>query len=305
MNGLQPPYREIWNLLKTGQVIPFLGAGASLSGRAEATWSEDRPTCLPSGRELGQYLAEQVNFPPDESTADLAKVSQYFGVVIGRKGLRSRMHGIFAHDFPVAPIHELLAQVPAPLLIVTTNYDDLLECAFRARGCPFDLVVYPADNKEYAASVEYWKYGADRPEYVAPRKLRVDIAQTTVIFKMHGTVDRQNPDRDSFVVTEDDYAEFLVRMAKQTAIPAVFADPFRTRHFLFLGYGLFDWNFRVILSKIQSDLASAGEDLASWAITYRASQLEQELWRQRRVQIYDMAIQDFILNLRRENRLES
>ncbi|MDE3090272.1 MAG: SIR2 family protein [Chloroflexota bacterium] len=304
MNSLEPAYREIWDLLKAGQIIPFLGAGASLSGRAESEWIEEQHAYLPSGRELGQYLAQQVNFPDNEPTSDLAKVAQYFRVVIGRRGLRNRLHGIFAHDFPVAAVHELLAEVPAALLIVTTNYDDLIERAFKAKGRPFDLVIYPADNKEWAASIEYWKYGATEPEYIVPRKLRVDLTQTTVIYKMHGTVDRLNPDRDSFVVTEDDYTEFLVRVAKQTAIPAAFADPFRTRQFLFLGYGLFDWNFRVVLSKIQSDLASADEELPSWAITYHASQLEQELWRQRGVKIYDMSIQEFVQKLRRENRID-
>ena len=36
-------------------------------------------------------------------------------------------------------------------------------------------------------------------------------------------------------------------MTKNKAIPAIFAEPFQTRHFLFLGYGLNDWNLRVVL----------------------------------------------------------
>jgi hypothetical protein len=67
---------------------------------------------------------------------------------------------------------------------------------------------------------------------------------------MHGNADATDQERDSYVITEDDYVEFLSRMASQTALPATFAEPFRKSHFLFLGYGLRDWNLRVVLHKI-------------------------------------------------------
>jgi hypothetical protein len=31
--GITPPFGDIWDGLKAGNVIPFLGAGASLAGR--------------------------------------------------------------------------------------------------------------------------------------------------------------------------------------------------------------------------------------------------------------------------------
>jgi hypothetical protein len=118
---------------------------------------------------------------------------------------------------------------------------------------------------------------------------------------MHGAVDRLDDRRDSYVIDEEDYVDFLVRMGAKTAIPAIFAEPFSTRHFLFLGYGLHDWNFRVILSKIEKDLLrSKGDRRPSWAIQNTPSQLENELWRRRDVTIYDMKIQDFVAKLRQE-----
>ena len=74
---------------------------------------------------------------------------------------------------------------------------------------------------------------------------------------MHGSVNRQSDEWDSFVITEEDYADFLLRMTGQTAVPKSLMLEFRTRRFLFLGYGLQDWNLRVILRNLKKVLAKA------------------------------------------------
>lgn len=301
MKPLEPPYGAIWDLIKQGRVIPFLGAGASLSGRLQAKWDEHLLTTLPTGTELGQHLALKATFPDWQPSHDLALVAQYYSVAVGRTALRLRLRQIFGQEYPYAPIHEFLADIPAPLLIITTNYDNLIERAFRAKGHPFDLVVYPTDNKDWGGSASYWKHGASEPEFHSPRKLLIDLDRTTVIYKMHGTVDQLDQNRDSFVIDEDDYVEFLIRLGAKTAIPAKFVEWFGKRHFLFLGYSLRDWNFRVILSKIEKDLQrSKSEQHQSWAIQLNPSPLEQELWGKHNISIYDMQIREFIDRLRLE-----
>ena len=84
-----------------------------------------------------------------------------------------------------------------------------------------------------------------------PNKLFIDLDSTTVIYKMHGTVDRVRDDGDSYVITEDDYVDFLSRMTSHNAIPSLFMRHFRRRHFLFMGYGLGDWNVRVVLKNLK------------------------------------------------------
>src|SRR5581483_12329275 len=98
MATLEPPYGGIWDLLKQGQIIPFLGSGASLSGRTQAKWDEDLLECLPSATELGEHLAKKCTFPGWQPTDDLAKVAQYYRAVMGRHDLRQRLRHIFAHD---------------------------------------------------------------------------------------------------------------------------------------------------------------------------------------------------------------
>jgi hypothetical protein len=93
-------------------------------------------------------------------------------------------------------------------------------------------------------------------------------------------------------------------------VPARFMRHFRTRHFLFMGYGLNDWNLRVVLNNLRNvlpgDSGAPGEadeeeeDLRSWAIQFRPSDLEVELWNARKVRIYDVDINEFVKQMREE-----
>ncbi len=310
----EPPYGEIVDLLESGQVVPFLGAGVNFGMRIPpgAKWDNKNPTFLPSGAELSKFLASKSNFPSSDERdrSDLAKVASYFAETSARSRLRQRLHEVFDRDFEPCGIHSYLASVDKPLLIVTTNYDDLTEQAFIRAGKPYDLVIHPTDHKDIGASVLWWRYQAKEPEAVVPNKLVVDLDKTTVIYKMHGTVDRQLKQWDSYVITEEDYVDFLSRMTGNTAVPAAFMRHFRTRHFLFMGYGLNDWNLRVVLHNLRTVTSGADEkppegedgeeDLRSWAIQFCPSDLEVELWSARKVRIYNVDINEFVKRMQGE-----
>jgi hypothetical protein len=273
--------------LETGRVIPFLGAGASLA----------TPPLhgLPSAGEVADQLARPTHYP--KSQRQLATVAQLYEIVLGRGALHSTLHTAFTPaDVGPMPVHTWLAAFDAKLLIVTTNYDDLLEQAFQAAGKPYDVVVHTTDP-EAARCVLWWPHGAEKPREVLPKKLPIRLRETTVIYKMHGGIDRLDARRDQYVVTEDDYVDFLARMTSNTAVPAIFAEPFEHRHFLFLGYGLRDWNLRVVLHQIQKDLYRR-PDLTSWAIDAYPSELEQRFWQRRGVEVFKMRIDQFLLKMR-------
>lgn len=253
MNGLPPPYPLIRDGLFHGRVIPFLGSGASLGGReSDAAWVKDLAKYLPTAGELAGHLAQMTGFPQDEPP-DLTKVAQYYSVVGGRDTLQRELHSIFSCDYPLTALHTFLADISSPLLIVTTNYDDRIERAFDAQGREYDLVIHTTDPN-VGDQLLWRKHGTHEPSRVNANKLDIDLQAVTVIYKMHGTVDRRQPTRDQYVITEDDCIGFLARMTKNKAIPAIFAEPFQTRAFLFLGYGLYDWNLRVVLNRIEKDL---------------------------------------------------
>ncbi len=317
---MAPPYGQIDYLLKRGEVVPFLGAGVNFGTRTAETesWlaSPETSTVLPSGAELSRFLANEASFPSedDHDRTDLAKVASYFVETSARRRLRERLRDIFNRDFTPCRIHDYLAEIATtkPLLMVTTNYDDLLERACIARGVAYDLVIHPTDRKDVAGSVLWWRHGATEPEAIAPSLLNADLKTRTVIYKMHGTVDRRMPKWDSYVITEDDYVDFLARMAGQAAVPAQFMRHFRTRHFLFLGYSLRDWNLRVVLKNLRTflppgppstpddddDAGDGDDELISWAIQFQPSELERELWGARAVKIYDEDVTRLVEHLR-------
>ncbi|HYO64095.1 MAG TPA: SIR2 family protein [Pyrinomonadaceae bacterium] len=292
---LFPPYPLIRDGLRDGTVIPFLGSGASLGRAAPADAEEEAAAgTLPTAAELASQLARQVNFPPDE-LLELAKVAQYYDVVGGRPSLKRKLHDIFCRDYGCPSLHRHLAAIDRPMLVVTTNYDDLIEQAFRAAGKPFDLVVHTTDL-DIGEQVLWWRAGASAPVQVIPNKLDLDLHAANVVYKMHGAVDRRAPDGGQYVITEDDYIDFLVRMTRNTAVPAVIAEAFQKRHFLFLGYGLRDWNMRVVLSRMERDLRR-DQRLTSWAIQHRPSPLERHIWQTRNVVVYDMKLDSFVAEL--------
>lgn len=371
MTQLQPPFGIIRKELYAGAVVPFLGSGASISrsnpkGGQDPSWDDCPPyhqreakcyprsghvcegrgsssgPALPTATELSCLLARQANFPRSEHP-DLAKVAQYYGVVGGRDFLTRTLHAILDRDWAPTPLHDLLARVEEPLIIVTTNYDDLIERAFDNVRRSYDLVVHTTEPS-LGDRVLWWRrrfnetteFDSDKAagtwelETISPNRLYIDIGRTSVIYKMHGAVDRSGRGLDQYVITEDDYVDFLVRMTGNAAIPAVFAEPFKERRFLFLGYGLSDWNWRVVLNRLERETppvaklavgvqVAAAQNLdptsmphpvvqqseqggrrrrpPSWAIQRSPSELEKLLWLTRGVTVWDMAIEDFVRSL--------
>lgn len=303
----EPPYGVIWNRLKVGKVVPFLGAGASFVGRPPgAQWDARNPVFLPSGRELSNLLATETSFPSTDAydRDNLAKVASYYADLSGRSALRDRLRDVFNHDYACGAIHQFLASLPVPVVVVVTNYDTLVEQAFQAAGKAYDLVIYPADRKDIANAVLWWQHGAPAPVVQPPNELVIDLSTTNVIYKMHGTIRPDTNAWDNFVVTEEDYVDFLSRMTANTAIPSLFYEYFRERSFLFLGYSLGDWNLRVILKNLSryfSKRAGSGDDedvLPSWSIQFHPTELERRLWDKRNVNIFDLTIDDFVAKMR-------
>lgn len=298
---LTPPYKWIHDELYAGRVIPFLGAGASFGSRnpSKTPWRASKGgdqwdvTYLPTASELAECFAVEAAFPPGESR-ELTKVAQYFGAIIGRAPLQRRLGEIFAFTQAPGPLHEFLARAAAnaPLLIVTTNYDDLIERAFTAAKLPYDSVIHATAS---AGSGEViWCPAGGTPQELLAKDLDIDLTKVTVIYKMHGTIDRSQQPRPHYVITEDDYIDFLTRMTRNSAIPKIFALPFQERPFLFLGYGLCDWNLRVVLNRIDKEMRRPGE-IESWAIETLVKPLEKKLWSKRGVTVFDgLTLDEFV-----------
>jgi hypothetical protein len=304
---VQPPYAEIAKALRDGRVIPVIGAGAALSGRpAGAQWNAEAPRFLPSGVDLSRLLADDSGFPSPDDRDRLSAVASYYEAFGTRPTLRARLRQVLDASGladAIPPLYHLLAQVPTPLLIMTTNYDAQLERAFAAAGRPYDLVVYPADRRDLCNAVLWWPHGAAEPSTPATNEVDINLGATTVLFKMHGSLRPETDAWDGFVITEEDYVEFLARVQGKAAIPAQFSAHFHDRSLLFIGFSLRDWNVRTMLRTLSRYLArwsSRGDqdEIPCWAIAEELSELERKLWLKRGVYPYEVRIDEFVDTLR-------
>lgn len=292
-----PPYGTILDELRAGDAIPFLGAWASRVG-----WSKGAPDFLPSGGDLAEMLARDSRFPSadDHDIQDLAKVASYYADGSSRIALRRRLRGVFT-GAPHASndLHRMLAQIANNLMIVTTNYDTLLEQAFQEAGKPYDLAVYPADNTTYGNALLWWPHGALKPQPIRANDFDIaDLSRTNIIYKIHGSVRHEEASWDSFVITEEDYVKFLSQMS--TAVPPAFRQYFSSRAFLFLGYGLRDWNMRVLLKQVKEFKKKTESEKVSWAILKEPSIFETKLWLRRNVDMFDLTLEEFVGEMRLE-----
>jgi hypothetical protein len=284
-------------LLK-GKVVPVLGAGVNLWKRPPPVFTRGR--CLPSGQELADELAERAqrlrNVKID--SRDLARVSQYFTVLAGEGPLEEALHEVFDADCPPTPLHHLLARLARGvreanrecMLIVTTNYDNSLERAFKETQEPYELVTYIALGAERGL----FRHIAANGEATTIRKpnkyINLQLNQRTIIAKIHGSVDSIHG--DSFVITEDHYIDYITRADVASLFPVTLAAKLRNSHFLFLGYSLRDWNLRVMLYRLWGE--QEGKDFKSWAIQKDPDPIDRASWNKRGVDILTASVEDFV-----------
>jgi hypothetical protein len=276
-------------LLGNGEIVPFFGAGANLCDRPdEAVWELGR--YAPSGGELAATLAESSRYP--DTDVDLLRVSQYVDATLGQRRLYDYLHQVFDANYPPTSLHRLFAQLPAvlreqgrpQLLLLTSNYDDLLERALAEAGEPVDVVWYEAKRGPFQGRFLHRPPEGEVVPIERPNEYTgLSLDERTVVLKLHGAIDRVNAKSSSYVITEDSYIEYLVGRDVGAQIPFSLLEKMEDSHFLFLGYSMRDWNLRVILSRIWGHQQL---DLKSWAVqrepaTAGAREVEDALWRDR------------------------
>ena len=298
--------RAVARKLLKGMVVPLLGAGVNACGRPDPfTWDPRDKRHLPTGGELAAFLAKEFDAPEElAKTEDLIRVSQFIDSVQSSGGeLYQTLHEIFDADFELGPVHTFLART-APLLrernhlqvILTTNYDDALERAFENAGEPYDLITYIVSSpKEFRGRFMHWAPGEPPPPPTvieSANDYRLGPEKRTVILKLHGAVQRlESSEKDNYVITEDHYIEYLTHTDITSQLPSVVTDKLRNSSYLFLGYGMKDWNLRAILRRIWGEQTTT---FGSWAIQKSVDAMEQAFWEKRNVKILQLDLEEYM-----------
>ena len=271
---------EVVKALVSGRVVPVLG--------------------LDGGEDLAERLALAFGYPTDRPT-DLARVSQYIATMNGSGPLYDELHRRFEEAAEPQPVHEFLAWL-APILrargaphqlIISTRYDLALERAFETAGEEVDVVTYVATGRHRG---KFWhRAPGEEPRPIdVPNTYATELSldRRTVFLKLHGAVD-PFPERawESFVITEDDYIDYLGRSDVVSSVPVALAAHLRRSHFLFVGYEMVDWNLRLVMHRVWGDRPLA---YRSWALGPEPTALEQAFWRRFEVDVLDVEPDDYV-----------
>jgi hypothetical protein len=298
-------------IVEQGSVVPILGSGINASDR-ETPYAEGCGS-LPDADELARDLARRwkIEVEPDP---DLPRIAQYVAMTDGWTGLASALTRILGSDCAPSSVHRFFATLPARLeelelpkryqLIVTTNYDNALEEAFRKAGEPFDLVVYMASGTQEERGKFLhvpWEGDPgtiDSPNDYSDLPIHYGELKRTVIVKIHGAVEAatgRSPWEENYVVTEDHYIDYLRGGPVVQLVPGPILKKLQKDHCLFLGYTMSDWNLRVFLRRIwegrQPDAA------VSWAVEDRRDMLERRFWTRVNVELFDAPLAGYVSEL--------
>lgn len=297
-----------------GQLVPFLGADINLCGRSKTSNGDfigwELGHCPPSNWELANYLdkasgfcyrqkircplcnAQNIRDLPDGCPVKegvvtrmaLQHVSQIVDLTEGGPDvLYGALYELFQGTFTPSPVHNLFARLPGLLhekgyyppypLIVSSCFDRTLEQALDEVGQKYDLVSYVGDQR--GGYFEHRSPGEDCPHKIdKPKEYQgFSFNNGPVILKLYGDY------QGKFVITEDQYIDYLAHRDIHELIPAKLLGMLRDNPILFLGYSPSYWNLRVILHRIWPEQLTSQRNVNWWAVQAKTEEIDKALWR--------------------------
>jgi len=312
-------WSTIVDSIRSGRCVAFLGAGVNVG-------VDDGYSGLPLGSQLSEQLVGKlfgkqdtaldklISVVPDpairglleENYADLIRLRAYDLARVAlhieaRPGGRNRLLDLLAELLPdeqraPSPLLTMLAALPIRL-IVTTNYDRLMERAFVQETQIEPVVVVQPTSGFSPRQQREWErtLGPLVPDRPSPRT----GDQPLILYKIHGTF---GDDESGLVISEEDYIRFLTTCGPESrrGMPPLIRQMIVDSNLLFLGYGLEDWNFRALYKGLIEPLPDARKRM-SFALQRKPSTFWSKFWAQppKNVTIYDVDLYAFAEELRK------
>lgn len=256
---------DLRRLYRARRVIPFIGAGASMS----VAW-QDGQKRGPSWREMVNKAAELIG----ADSAELLRVRgtdlqilEYFRI---KQGSLAKLTNWLSNEFSAAtdadilqsPIHRALAELDLCSVLYTTNYDNFLERALIKSG---------------------------RGVHVTASELSMGHDRSLVeVVKFHGDFD--NPDQ--MVLSESHY---MNRMRLESPMDFKLRSDILGRAVLFIGYSFRDPNVDYIfhlVNQLFDQLPDSGSGKRAYIVLPDPSEFERVLFHNRNIEVIPVNSQD-------------
>lgn len=241
-------FEELLKRIKRNECVLFAGAGVS------------HEVGLPSGTDLALTVARECHYPSTRPVS-LSQVAQYYAYETpgGRRGLYQRVRELLGRPVTTREIssYDLIAEIEQlnhP--IVTTNWDDQLEQAFRRKSKPVTVIRY---NEQVAS-----------------------LPQPHAVVKLHGDFGNR---LDEIVLTRDDYVKAYKQVTQPGGLFALLGTWLATSTMLFVGYSLEDEDFQLLYDYVTSAVG-AGAPM-HYAVMPGVEPSSKDYWRSRNIWILD------------------
>ena len=217
-------WSRLLGAISLGRCIPFVGAGASSPP-------------LPTASQLLERLRQRFGVPPYAS-GDLGKAAEFIQLRFYREQLISVVQDeLKMHPDPNAA-HLNLARLPWHILI-TTNYDAFISRGLIAAGK--NPTIYSLLNQEGQAGSSISKPLRRRRDWRA-------TAGQPLVVHIHGAL----PEDRDIVISESDYYTYLANMSSGVwALPRTVLHALASSSYLFVGYSVRDWTFRLLFYSLK------------------------------------------------------
>lgn len=251
--------RKLIEAVQQHNLVPFIGAGVSRQAGEDAfpSWWQ-----LLDGLKARAYERGLLDTDEHEEVGQLLTRGQF---LMAAEVLRSvfptdEYHSILDEQFNPynvrpAEVHRAIFKLKPPI-VLTTNYDRLLEDAYA---------------NDYGRAPKVLTY---RDVGVAQRHMQSGRPQDRpVVFKIHGTIDEP----DSIVLSERDYRDLIYR---QPGYRLFLSAIFLTQTVLMLGFSFSDREIMLMLEIVRESLKHPSDPDYIFLAKGSAGPLETRRWRE-------------------------
>jgi hypothetical protein len=227
----------------------------------------------------------------NSSSDPLASIAGFFEYKTERDSLYKLLARHFRPKTRPTPTHGLIARaarwhLARPMaedyLIVTTNYDALMEKALAQLEVPHVVISVDRDKRDAHArfaqlTPEELRILNERHKPAPARQFQFNKHKSmAIVFKMHGCMNPEVQAPDGIVITEEDYVSFITNL--NDTVPQVVGSILPTKRLLFLGYSFSDWNVRGVYETVRR---RSGARLRDYAVTKALSAFEREYFKRK------------------------
>jgi len=249
--------------------------------------------------------------PPEPLTS----IASYYEKLRGRQRVWELLRDVISKKRTPTPTHRLLAKAARhhltlpranDYLIITTNYDVLMETALDELKVPYIVLTTKRGDPKVlircSETVEDREGLKERySNKVYPSDFTLSKSQSlVVIHKIHGCLAEDLEFKDEgLVISDNDYVDYVSQMSKAGLIPVHVSDLMREKPLWFLGYSLSDWNVRSIYETVKKKSNPDGKDIRDYSVMYSVGDFEKLFFDKNNIQIILASLNEFVAEIQK------